>query len=283
MQPSPKLFDRNAVLAHRARTPRDGCAMFLHEIAALEVQERLIDVNRTFKSVAIVTGHPAFWSTKFPEAVCVSDSETLELEPDSHDLVIHAMALHWANDPVGQLAQSRIALCADGLMIAVMLGGQTLVELRAALGEAEVSLKGGLSPRISPMGEIRDLGALLQRAGLALPVADGLVQTASYASLLKLMHDLRAMGEANALADRNKTFLSRDLITEAARIYSDSFSDADGRINATFELIFLTGWKPDASQQQPLKPGSAKARLADALGTSELGQDAKPVKGDEEQ
>lgn len=257
--------------------------MFLHDEALFEVQERLIDVNRTFTSAAVVTGHPEFWAHAFPQATVVADTDTLALEPQSHDLVVHAMALHWANDPVGQLVQCRRALKPDGLMLVAMLGGQTLVELRAALAQAEVSLTGGLTPRVAPMGEIRDLGGLIQRAGLALPVADSAKRTVTYASPLELLRDLRAMGETNALADRHKNTPPRHLFSQMARIYSETYPSGGDRVAATFEMIFLTGWAPSETQQKPLRPGSAKTRLADFLGTAELGPDAKPVTGDEEQ
>ena len=263
----PQIIDRAALLRNRNRAEPD--ALFLQEQAATEIQERLIEVNRTFKSVAIVTGFPGFWQARFPDATVVSDDETLQLTPKAHDLVIHAMSLHWANDPVGQLVQCRHALTPDGLLLCTFLGGQTLHELRAALGEAEVMIAGGLSPRIAPMGEIRDLGGLLQRAGFALPVADSTPLTASYVNAFHLMHDLRKMGENNALADRIKHATRRNVLTEAACIYAEHFRNEDGRVDATFEFITLTGWAPDESQPQPLRPGSATTRLADALGTKE--------------
>jgi hypothetical protein len=179
------------------------------------------------------------------------------------------MALHWANDPVGQIVQARRALMPDGLFLGACLGGRTLWELRAALTEAEVRLTGGLSPRVAPMGEIRDLGALIQRAGLALPVADSLSLTVEYRDAFHLMKDLRAMGEGNALAARRRTVASRALFSEAARIYAEGFTLPNGRIPATFEFVFLTGWAPADSQPKPLRPGSAAARLADALGVDE--------------
>ncbi|EPX77655.1 methyltransferase domain-containing protein [Litoreibacter arenae] len=280
-QPRP-LTDRAALLRNRARAERQGAVTFLHEEALFEVQERLIDVNRTFTSPAIVTGHAGFWSDAFPNAKVVPDDDTLALEGGAHDLVIHAMCLHWANDPVGQLVQSRRALKPDGLLLVAALGGQTLFELRAALSEAEVSLTGGLAPRVAPMGEIRDLGGLLQRAGLALPVADSAKRTVSYGSPLNLLRDLRAMGEGNALTDRQKTTPSRDLFARMERIYSDHHASGPDRVSATFEMIFLTGWAPSETQQKPLQPGSAKTRLADFLNTAELGPDAKPVKGNED-
>ncbi|GFE64504.1 SAM-dependent methyltransferase [Litoreibacter roseus] len=230
-----------------------------------------------------MTGFPGFWADAFPTATVVPDADVLNLDAAAHDLVIHAMCLHSANDPVGQLVQCRRALMADGLCLVAMLGGQTLVELRQALGAAEIAVTDGLSPRVAPMAEIRDLGALLQRAGFALPVADSTPRTVSYRSVLHLMRDLRAMGEANPLDARQKNFSKRDLFAEAARIYEDIFTLPDGTVRATFEMIFLTGWAPDASQQKPLRPGSALTRLADVLNTTELGADAKPVRGTEDQ
>ncbi|SHF46514.1 hypothetical protein SAMN05444273_106161 [Litoreibacter ascidiaceicola] len=277
------LTDRAALLRQRARAEQQGSAMFLHDEALFEVQERLIDVNRSFTSPAIVTGHPDFWAKAFPNARIVPDEDTLALEPEAHDLVIHAMCLHWSNDPVGQLVQCRRALKSDGLFLSAFLGGQTLSELRAALSEAEVSLTAGLSPRVAPMGEIRDLGGLLQRAGLALPVADSSKRTVSYSSPMVLLHDLRAMGEGNVLFDRQKTPPPRDLFARMARIYSDNYSSEPDRVAATFEMIFLTGWAPSETQQKPLQPGSATTRLADFLSTPELGSDAKPVNGDKDQ
>jgi len=179
--------------------------------------------------------------------------------------VIHAMCLHWANDPVGQLIQCRRALQKDGLMLVLMLGGQTLHQLRSAIAEAETTLTGGLSPRVAPMGEIRDLGALLQRAGLALPVADLVPLTAQYRDLTHLMHDLRDMGEANALAQRQKHPTSRLLFEMADHLYREHFATDTGRLPATFELVCLTGWSPSETQQKPMRPGSARTRLADAL------------------
>ncbi len=271
MNAPPALTDTAALARNRARAmARPEPALFLHEEAAREIKERLNEVNRRFTKPAIVTGFPDFWRKFMPGARIVADRDVLDLTPSAHDLVIHALALHWANDPVGQLVQCRHALRPDGLMIAAMLGGQTLHELRAALAEAEIALTGGLSPRVLPMGEIRDLGALLQRAGLALPVADSLPLAVSYETPFHLMRDLRAMGEANALHARHRRFAPRRLFAEAARRYSAAFSDAEGRIRATFEMVFLTGWAPSPDQPQPLRPGSARASLAEALGTAEI-------------
>jgi SAM-dependent methyltransferase len=266
---APILTDRAALRRQRARAAR-APALFLHEIAADEVQERLNEVNRTFTAPAVVTGFPGFWRERMPQARLVEDDEVLALEPGAHDLVVHALCLHWANDPVGQLVQCRRALRPDGLLLAALFGGQTLAELRASLAEAEAAVTGGLSPRVLPMGEIRDLGGLLQRAGFALPVADGMRQDASYPDLGRLMADLRAMGEGNALAGRLRRPTRRAVFDEAARRYAGGFARADGRLRATFEMIFLTGWAPDESQQTPLRPGSAQQRLADALGAVEV-------------
>lgn len=262
-----QMTDRTALHRNRARAKPD--ALFLQDIAANEIEERLNEVNRTFTSVAIVTGFADFWAARYPDATIVADEETLALTPDTYDLIVHAMCLHWANDPVGQLVQARHALKPDGLLLCTFLGGQTLHELRASLAEAEAVVAGGLSPRVAPMGEIRDLGALLQRAGFAMPVADTTPLTASYANAFHLMHDLRKMGENNALSHRIRHLTRRNVLTEAATIYAANFRNADNRVDATFEIITLTGWAPSDNQPQPLRPGSAKTRLADALGTKE--------------
>ena len=264
----PALTDRAALTARRARARRGGMADVLHRIAADEIEDRLAEVNRPFTSEAVVTGFPDLWRALRPgAAVIVADEETLALVPGAHDLVIHAMALHWSDDPVGQIVQCRRALRPDGLFIGVCMGGETLTELRAALTRAEAEVTGGLSPRVLPMGEIRDLGALLGRAGLALPVADLLRQRASYRDLPHLARDLRAMGETNAMAARLRLPTRRALIGQAAANYAADFPDRDdpSRIRATYDLVFLTGWAPSDDQQKPLRPGSAQMRLADAL------------------
>lgn len=265
-----QLTDRAALIRNRRRTSRaTSPAMFLQDAARDEIKDRLELVNKTFQSPAVISGFSDFWQTAFPDASCVPDDDTLDLEPQAHDLVIHAMCLHWANDPVGQLIQARRALRPDGLFLGVLFGGDTLHELRAAMGQAEVDLYGGLSPRVAPMGEIRDLGALLQRAGFALPVADSLPMTVSYATPRDLVWDLRAMGETNALSARERHGARRGLMEKAFDIYKERFKTADNRVTASFDLIFLTGWAPDESQPKPLQPGSATSRLADALGATE--------------
>lgn len=266
MQGLPQITDRAAL----ARNRRRATTFFLQEEVRAEVQERLAEVNRSFTAPAVVTGFPALWQDVLPGAVVVADDVVLALQPGAHDLVIHALSLHWANDPVGQLVQARRALRPDGLFLGLMFGGQTLHELRAALAQAEAEVTGGLSPRVLPMGEIRDLGALVQRAGLALPVADGFTRRVTYRDALHLMRDLRAMGEGNALAARLRHPTRRDVIARAAAIYAESFGLPDGRVPATFEIIALTGWAPDDSQPKPLRPGSAAHRLADALGSAEF-------------
>jgi SAM-dependent methyltransferase len=278
MDAPPRLADRAALEAHRARARQgSGAESFLHVEALHEVQERLSEVNRSFTKPAIVTGFPEFWSEAWPGAVVVRDAEVLDLREGAHDLVIHAMALHWADDPVGQLVQARRALVPDGLFLGVSFAGETLRELRIAFAEAETRLRGGLSPRVAPMGDLRDLGGLLQRAGLALPVADLSPRTVDYATPLHLMRELRAMGETNALSQRERRFLRRDVLAQALEIYAREFPGDNGRVRATFQFAFLTGWAPAASQPQPLKPGSASHRLAQALGTQEFDRDMNPV------
>ncbi|WP_296765984.1 methyltransferase domain-containing protein [Sediminimonas sp.] len=268
MTDAPRLTDRAALMRNRTRAAR-APARFLQQSALEELQFRLEMVNRAFTKPAVVTGDATFWAEQYPQARVVGDDEVLALEQGAHDLVIHAMALHWADDPVGQLIQCRRALQPDGLLLAVLFGGDTLQELRAALASAESRVTGGLSPRVLPMGDIRDLGALLQRAGLALPVADSVPLSASYRDAFHLMHDLRAMGEGNALAQRMRRPTRPAVLRIAADLYAETHAGADGRIPATFELMFLTGWAPDDSQPKPLRPGSATARLADALGSVE--------------
>lgn len=272
MTETPLLTDRIALARHRTRARRlvdhDG-AMFLHRFALADIQERLKEVNRTFTAPAVVSGFPEIWQDLQAGALPVPDDETIALKAGNHDLVVHAMSLHWANDPVGQLVQCRRALQPDGLLIAVLPGGRTLQELRACLAEAEAQLAGGLSPRVLPMAEIRDLGALMQRAGFALPVADSVEQVVEYRSFATLLADLRASGETNALAGRLRHPTRRAVLALAASIYEARFATAEGRLRTTVDLQFLTGWAPHDSQQKPLQPGSAQRRLADALGVSE--------------
>lgn len=262
-----KMTDIQSLTRNRARATVDG--LFLHASAVDEIQDRLDMVNKSFTSAAVVTGHPDYWAQNFDGATIVADTETIDLTPDSHELVVHAMCLHWANDPVGQLIQCRRALRPDGLFLSASFGGDTLQELRRVLGEAEIAVTGGLSPRIAPLPELRDLGGLLQRAGFALPVADTVTLTVEYRDIWHLMRDLRAMGEANALSTRLRRPTRRAVFDHAQNLYAEHFSAPSGRLKASFELQVLTGWAPDASQPQPLRPGSAQSRLSDALGTPE--------------
>lgn len=262
-----KLTDRHALKAHRSRASFQDA--FLHEEAAFEIKERLKEVNKSFTSPVVVGSPQSPIAGLFPEAPVLPDSLDLGGERGAHDLAVHALALHWADDPVGQLVQSRLLLQPDGLFIGAMFAGQTLQELRTALAEAESRVSGGLSPRVLPMADLRDLGGLMQRAGFALPVADSRRVTVRYRNLAALVQDLRSMGETNALEARNRKAPSRELFRAAEDTYRTHFSDDEGYLIATFEIVFLTGWAPDESQPKPLRPGSAQARLADALGTSE--------------
>ena len=273
MATPPPLFDPNIRNLRRARA---GAAQFLLDEAASQISERLEEINRPFPNRRIVSPTGGPWVAAGLGHTVIPDDDVLDVAPDSLDLMIHGLCLHAANDPVGQLIQCRRALKPDGLCLAVLFGGQTLHELRTALAEAETEIRGGISPRVHPMAEIRDLGSLIQRAGFALPVADSFTLTVTYPTPLHLMHDLRAMGETNAMASQARHFMRRDVLTKAFQIYSENFANTDGRIRATFELVFLTGWAPAEIQQKPLRPGSAKARLADALGVPELPTGDKP-------
>lgn len=267
---NPELIDRKALHLHRRRAISTLCPeLFLHREAQEEIEHRLKDINRSFDHISIVTGHKKFWKKALPNAQVITDDERLEFSDKRFDLIIHAMSLHWSNDPVGQLIQCRRALVPDGLLLAVCLGGETLTELRRAFLDTEILVKGGASPRVAPMGDVRDYGGLLQRAGFALPVTDRLALKANYPTAMELMRDLRAMGENNALAARLKTFSSPRLFRSLEEIYRHSFAAREGSLTATFELIFLTGWAPSDKQQKALSPGAAKSRLADALNTVE--------------
>ena len=270
MTGTPQITDFDALRRQRQRASRNP-VLFLHEEAAAEVQERLAEINKSFTSPVLIGHVTPPLATLFPAAPILADTETLDIGRAAHDLVVHAFALHWADDPIGQMAQARLALEPDGLFLAIMFGGATLNELRTALAEAETGLTGGLSPRVLPMADLRDLGGLLSRAGLALPVADSLKLTVRYPTLTRLLHDLRGMGEANALAARHRRTPPRDLFARTEEIYRQHFSDGEGFLRATFEVVFLTGWAPSDTQPKPLRPGSAQQRLADALGTTEHG------------
>ena len=210
--------------------------------------------------------------------VLAADEEFLPFGEATFDAVLSNLSLHWVNDLPGALLQIRKALKPDGLFLASMLGGETLAELRECMAEAEIELTGGLSPRVSPFADVRDLGGLLQRAGFALPVVDADVVTVSYETPMKLLYDLRGMGESNAVAEAKPGLARRDLLAKAMAIYEDRHLDADGRFPATFRILTLTAWAPAPSQQKPLSPGSAETRLADILDAEEisLGEKARP-------
>jgi SAM-dependent methyltransferase len=207
-----------------------------------------------------------------------ADEEMLPFADGTLDLVVSALALQSVNDLPGVLVQIRHALKPDGLFLAALLGGETLTELRQSFAAAEAEIDGGVSPRVAPFADLRDLGALLQRAGFALPVVDADRLTVRYATAFDLMRDLRGMGATNALLERRRTPLRRETLLRMARLYAERFSDPDGRLRASFDIVWLSGWAPHESQQQPLRPGSAKARLADALKTIELPAGDKPAR-----
>lgn len=210
------------------------------------------------------------------QADLVGDLESLPFAAGSLDLAVSLLALHGVNDLPGALIQIKRALKPDGLFMGCLLGGRSLQELRQALLEAESETMGGVSPRVAPFADLRDLGGLLQRAGFALPVIDSEIVTVRYRDAFGLFRDLRAMGWANALVARRKTPSRRETLLRAATLYAERFADPDGRLPATFEFVWVSGWAPHESQQKPLKPGSAKARLADALGVPEIKAGEKP-------
>jgi SAM-dependent methyltransferase len=205
-----------------------------------------------------------------------ADEETLPFADGSLDLVTSALTLQFVNDLPGTLIQVRRALKPDGLLLAALVGGESLAELREAIAAAESEIEGGISPRVAPFADVRELGALLQRAGFALPVIDNERLVVRYDSVFALMRDLRRMGATNVLHERRRKPLRRATLRRMTEIYAERFSDADGRLRASFEIVWLSGWAPHESQQKPLKPGSATQRLADALGTSEISTGEKP-------
>ena len=223
----------------------------------------------------VVTADAIPGAARCSRPLIVADEELLPFGEGVLDLVVSILALQFVNDLPGVLVQIRRALKPDGLFLAALIGGATLTELRQSFAAAESEVEGGISPRVAPFADVRDLGALLQRAGFALPVADADRFVARYDSVFALMHDLRRMGAANPLVARRRTPLRRGTLMRMAEIYAQRFADDDGRVRATFEIVWLSGWAPHSGQQQPLKPGSARVRLADALGTREIGTGEK--------
>jgi SAM-dependent methyltransferase len=286
---TPAVFDRRLLRLRRMRAASLGAATFLIDHVADDLADRLDAALRRF-DVAVDLGTPT-------DALCrriagrvgvvvaarpsardaaggtlrvAADEEALPFREASLDLVVSALALQFVNDLPGTLIQIRRALKPDGLFLAAMVGGDSLTELRQAFAEAEAEIEGGVSPRVAPFADLRDLGALLQRAGFALPVTDIDRLIVRYATPLALMHDLRRMGATNVLVERRRAPLRRATLRRLMEIYAERFSDPDGRVRASFEIVWLSGWAPHESQQRPLAPGSARARLADALGTAEI-------------
>ena len=270
---APNLFDRALLRARQRRAQKLGPASFLLDRVAGDMEERLRAVVRDFSDVADIwtpgelLRQPSRDRFKSITQVGLRDSEqeTLPLQPESLDLVVSGLAFQFVNDLPGVLAQIRRALKPDGLLLAAMIGGETLTELRQSFAAAEAECEGGVSPRVAPFADLRDVGALLQRAGLALPVTDIDRIVARYDSAFALMQDLRRMGATNTLIERRRTPTRRATMLRMAQIYGERFADPDGRIRATFDVIWLSGWAPHESQQQPLRPGSAKASLAEAV------------------
>jgi SAM-dependent methyltransferase len=293
-----RVFDRQRLRQHRDRAARSLPAhdFLLREVAA-RLADRLDDINRSFAvalDLGCHTGGTALrraettircdlsyeMARRAGECAVVADEELLPFGPETIDLAVSNLSLHWVNDLPGALLQLRRTLRPDGLFLAAMLGDGTLAELRDCLMQAEIEVAGGVSPRVSPFAELRDLGGLLQRAGFALPVADRDRIVVTYDDAMKLFADLRGMGETNALAEQRRTFTGRDLFLRAAALYRERYGDATGRIPATFDVVYLHGWAPHASQQRPRAPGSAQSRLANALQSEEIsaGDAATPTR-----
>jgi SAM-dependent methyltransferase len=290
---APDLFDRRLLRLRRERAARQGEAPdFLLRRVAEDIVDRLAAVKRDFAPVVTVgaiprllrqalhgiggdgphiemIAGPALLPAGGHALTVYGEEEALPFRGASLGLVVSGLTLHFANDLPGALVQVRRALKPDGLFLGAVLGGQTLAELRDAFIAAETEQEGGASPRVAPMADVRDYGGLMQRAGFALPVVDADLVNVTYASPLGLLRDLRGMGATNALVARRKTFLRRATLARALEIYQERYPAAGGRVRASFEIIYLAGWAPHESQQKPLKPGSAAARLADALGVKE--------------
>ncbi len=289
--PKPGPFDRRVLRIRRNRVAGefDGAA-FLVEHAAHEIVDRLDDIKRIYDIALDLGSHTGCLSSLLQasdkvtgviacdaaEAMLrhialprfVADEDCIPIANEALDLIVSSLSLHWINDLPGALIQARRALRPDGLLLAALLGGDTLKELRDVLISAESEVTGGAAVRTAPFADVRSLGGLLQRAGLALPVVDSDQIVVRYDDMFALIRDLRRMGGTNALMGRTPP-LRRDVLMRAASLYAERYSDADGRIRATFEIVYLTGWAPHDSQQQPLAPGSARMRLADALKTDE--------------
>ena len=293
MTDNPLIFDRALVRARRRRAAQLGRATFLLDRVADDLAERLTAVLRRFElaadigtpgeavraalarlgSVGTVVAADAVPEARAPgtgKNLVAADEEALPFRDASLDLAVSALALQFVNDLPGALIQIRRALKPDGLFLAALVGGKTLTELRQAFAAAESDVEGGASPRVAPFADVRAIGDLLQRAGFALPVTDSDRYTLRYETPFALMAELRRMGATNALVARRRTPLRRATLLRMAEIYRERFADSDGRVRATFEIVWLSGWAPHPGQQQPLKPGSAQSRLADVLGSREI-------------
>ncbi len=275
-----RLFDRRLLVLRQSRARRLGPETFLIDRVALELGERLAAVLRHFE-IAVDLGSPGHsvrhalaQSGRVGRIIAVSrlggdvvaDEEMLPFADGTLDLVASALSFQFVNDLPGVLVQIRRALRPDGLLLAALAGGDSLAELRECFVQAESEIEGGLSPHVVPFADVRSLGGLMQRAGFALPVVDSDRLTVRYPTVFELMHDLRRMGATNVLRERSRRPLRRATLMRMAEIYAQRFADADGRIRATFDILWLSGWAPHASQQRPLKPGSAARRLSDVLG-----------------
>jgi SAM-dependent methyltransferase len=270
---TPILFDRALLRARQARALRGGPATFLLDRVAEDMEERLNAVLREFADAADIWTpgeifrKPSRDRLKSVAHISLDETgrEVLPLAPESLDLAVSALAFQFANDLPGVLSQIRRALRPDGLLLAAMIGGDTLTELRQCFAAAEAECQGGVSPRVAPFADLREVGALLQRAGFALPVTDVDRVVVRYDGALALMLDLRRMAATNVLVERRRTPTPRATMLRMAQVYGERFADSDGRIRATFDVIWLSGWAPHPSQQKPLQPGSAKASLAEAV------------------
>jgi SAM-dependent methyltransferase len=268
---APTLFDRALLLQRQARAQKLGAATFLLDRVLEDMAERLSAVKREFLATADIwtPGDGVVPRDRLTALtrVAPAQDEALPLRPETIDLAVSALAFQFVNDLPGVLAQIRRALKPDGLLLAAMIGGDTLTELRQSFAAAEAECEGGVSPRVAPFADLRDVGALLQRAGLALPVTDVDRVVVRYANTFALMGDLRRMGATNILMDRRRAPTRRVTMLRMAQIYSERFGDPDGRIRATFDVVWLSAWAPHGSQQKPLRPGSARARLEAAVKT----------------
>lgn len=295
----PHIFDRTLLQRRRRRAALSNQKCdFLLKRAQGDLIDRLNLVNRSFDQTMVLGSHGgtlshdiiatgktkvcisadacAHFAQPQPAVDLIMDEEILALKPECLDLIVSPLTLQWVNDLPGSLAQIRTSLKPDGLFMAAIIGGESLTELRTAFMEAEIEMTGGTTPRVAPFADLRSLGNLMQRAGFALPVIDRDIVEVRYSSVTGLLADLRDMGSTNVLCARSRDTLTRSFLEKVSGIYNKKFSDDDGRIRATFEIIHISGWAPHPDQQQPLKPGSAKIRLSDALGVEEKSLPASP-------